>query len=189
METGEALNIKLKDYREKKGLSQTEVAKHLGLSRQAISNWESQKSYPDLDNIVLLSKLYEISVDELLGTNTQKQISKEENQDTCSISEESQNIFEHVSREEVHTQTEILGKTPQTILEVLCLAVILVLTCQFTIIGMITPILIAVWMKKHGRKYKLIYVLCIVCFLISTQNTFVVIEHIFKLGTVTVEQI
>lgn len=71
--TKESLNIRLKQYREKNGLSQAQVADYLHLSRQAISQWESKRSYPDLDNIILLCELYEISVDELLGTNSEEQ--------------------------------------------------------------------------------------------------------------------
>lgn len=183
------LYIRLKYFREQKGLSQSEVAEHLHLSRQAISHWEAQRSYPDLDNIILLSKLYEISVDELLGTDTKEQITPKNNRDMYMISEGTQNTLESAPTTEQHTETEILEKTPQTILEMLCLAVILVLTCQFSILGMLVPIVIAIWMKKNGRKYKLIYILCVVCFLISVQNTYVVIEHIFRLGTATAEPI
>lgn len=71
--TKESLNIRLKQYREKNGLSQAQVADYLHLSRQAISQWKSKRSYPDLDNIILLCELYEISVDELLGTNSEEQ--------------------------------------------------------------------------------------------------------------------
>lgn len=166
MYTEEPLHIRLKYYRNQKGLSQTEVAEELNLTRQAISNWESNKSYPDIDNIVLLSKLYEISVDELLGTNTKEYTKKEQ-----------------------LPKTEILEKSSQTVLEQLCLAAILVLTCQFTIIGMLAPIIIAVWLKRSQRHYRIIYLLCIVCFFISTYNLYVLIEHTFELGISSIEPV
>lgn len=59
----------LKASREKKGLSQTDVANRLNITRQSISKWENGKGYPDLDNLVLLSEVYEISIDELLKEN------------------------------------------------------------------------------------------------------------------------
>lgn len=60
---------KLIALRKKKGMSQENVAEKLGLSRQAISRWERAESAPDIDNLAKLSKLYEISLDDLLNTN------------------------------------------------------------------------------------------------------------------------
>ena len=57
---------RIKKYRNEKGLTQEEVSKILLVSRSAISNWEIGRNYPDLDSIVLLSDIFEISLDELL---------------------------------------------------------------------------------------------------------------------------
>ena len=46
------LSLRLREVREEKGFSQTEVAHHLNISRQAVSNWEKGKSSPDIDNII-----------------------------------------------------------------------------------------------------------------------------------------
>lgn len=50
--------LKLKKVREEKGFTQAEIAEYLGLSRQAISQWERGIAYPDIDNLMLLCKLY-----------------------------------------------------------------------------------------------------------------------------------
>jgi transcriptional regulator with XRE-family HTH domain len=50
----------------KKSLTQLQVSESLNVSRQAVSNWETNKNYPDIVSIVLLSQLYNISLDELL---------------------------------------------------------------------------------------------------------------------------
>lgn len=55
--------------RKQKGLSQDEFANVLKVSRQTISNWENEKSYPDLEMIVKISDYFEVSVDELLKQN------------------------------------------------------------------------------------------------------------------------
>lgn len=60
------VHLNLRNKRKGIGLTQEEVANRLGISRQAISKWENGYSYPDLDNLMLLSKLYGISVDDLL---------------------------------------------------------------------------------------------------------------------------
>ena len=57
---------RLKENRERLGLSQGDVAEKLNITRQSISRWETGKGAPDLDNLVLLSKLYQVSTDELL---------------------------------------------------------------------------------------------------------------------------
>lgn len=57
---------KLKSVRLQKGFTQEAVAEKIQVSRQTISNWENEKSYPDIVSIVNLSNLYDISLDELL---------------------------------------------------------------------------------------------------------------------------
>lgn len=57
---------KLKKARQDKKLTQEEVAEKLFVSRQSISNWENNKTYPDIGNVIALSDLYQISLDELL---------------------------------------------------------------------------------------------------------------------------
>ena len=52
--------------RKANGYSQEELAAKLGISRQAVSKWEQAQSCPDTDNLICLSKLYHISLDELL---------------------------------------------------------------------------------------------------------------------------
>lgn len=56
--------------RKKMGLSQEELANKIGVSRQAVSKWESGQSMPDLDKIIALSDLFGVSTDYILkGTD------------------------------------------------------------------------------------------------------------------------
>lgn len=57
---------KLKDARIKAKFTQEEIAEELNVSRQTISNWENEKSYPDIISVIELSNLYSISLDDLL---------------------------------------------------------------------------------------------------------------------------
>ena len=50
----------------KKKLTQEQVAELLGVSRQTISNWENEKSYPDIISVIKMSDYYEASLDYLL---------------------------------------------------------------------------------------------------------------------------
>lgn len=61
---------KLKEARLGAKLTQEQVAERLFVSRQTISNWENEKSYPDIVSVVKLSDLYSISLDELLKGDT-----------------------------------------------------------------------------------------------------------------------
>lgn len=57
----------LKEHRKSRHFTQEQVASKLNISRQAISAWENDTSFPDLENLVLLSQIYETSVDSLIG--------------------------------------------------------------------------------------------------------------------------
>lgn len=57
---------KVQELRKKKGLSQEQLAEKLGISRQAISKWESGQSAPDIDKVVLISEFFNVSTDYLL---------------------------------------------------------------------------------------------------------------------------
>lgn len=70
---------RIRDLRKTKGISQEDLANHIGVSRQAISKWESEQSVPDLDKIILLSDYFEVTTDYLLkgAEPLPKKVSKE----------------------------------------------------------------------------------------------------------------
>lgn len=147
------LDKRLKDAREAKGLSQNYVAEHLNITRQAISKWENGKSMPDLENLIILSTLYEISLDELLGKTP--------------------------SPEETHEPQSSSANTPSSpIQEALFLAVIASISCLFPIIGLVIPIGILVWMKKKKRVYKMVVVLCVICLLANIFSSYATLNQI-----------
>ncbi len=57
----------LTKLRKEKGMSQEDLANELNVSRQAVSKWESNVSYPETDKIVSICKLFNCSMDELIG--------------------------------------------------------------------------------------------------------------------------
>jgi len=61
------LGERLKIYRTGKGLSQEKLSELLDVSRQAVTKWESGQTTPSSDNMIALAKLYDISLDELIG--------------------------------------------------------------------------------------------------------------------------
>lgn len=52
--------------RKQKGYSQEELADKMGVSRQAVSKWESEQSVPDLEKIIVMSEFFEVTTDYLL---------------------------------------------------------------------------------------------------------------------------
>ena len=59
-------NNKLYNLRKQKGLSQEELANRLNVSRQTVSKWEVGDSTPDMEKLVAISVLFEMSLDELV---------------------------------------------------------------------------------------------------------------------------
>lgn len=78
------LKEKLVDLRKKKGLSQAELAEAINVSRQAISRWEVGSAIPSADNLMWLSKFYEVSMDELMGVATDDKQPTDEGQQVTS---------------------------------------------------------------------------------------------------------
>lgn len=74
------LGNRLAELRKQHGLSQEELADKLGVSRQAVSKWERGEASPDTDNLIELAKIYNVSLDELLGLAQPKE-DKEEKED------------------------------------------------------------------------------------------------------------
>jgi len=60
------IGSKLKNARNEKGITQEQAAEFLGVSRQTISNWENNKSFPDIISVIKMSDLYSVSLDHLL---------------------------------------------------------------------------------------------------------------------------
>ena len=60
------IGSKLKKARNENGITQEQAAELLGVSRQTISNWENNKSYPDIISVIKMSDYYSVSLDHLL---------------------------------------------------------------------------------------------------------------------------
>jgi transcriptional regulator with XRE-family HTH domain len=62
------MNIGQRIYkiRQQKNITQEQLAKDLAISRQAVSKWESGKAIPDIENLMYISSLYDVSLDELI---------------------------------------------------------------------------------------------------------------------------
>lgn len=68
MTTGEKLAL----LRKRKGMTQEELSEQLDVSRQSVSRWEMDVSFPETDKLIKLSKIYECSIDYLLTDGIQE---------------------------------------------------------------------------------------------------------------------
>ncbi len=57
-------NLKL--FRKQNGFTQEQIAEKLGVSRQAVAKWERGESVPDIENVVALADIYEVTIDSLV---------------------------------------------------------------------------------------------------------------------------
>ena len=60
------LSSQIKKYRSELSMSQDELAEKIFVSRQSISNWENDKTYPDIKSLLLLSEVFQVSLDQLI---------------------------------------------------------------------------------------------------------------------------
>lgn len=67
---------RLQQLRKENGYSQEVLAEKLGISRQSVSKWERAESSPEIDNLMALSKIYGLTIDELLDVSGDKVIVK-----------------------------------------------------------------------------------------------------------------
>ena len=91
------LSEKIMDLRNRSGWSQEELADRLGISRQSVSKWETGESTPDIDKIIRMSELWNVSTDYLLkeeealeqkSSQCRRQVSPEEAEDFLALSRE-----------------------------------------------------------------------------------------------------
>jgi len=74
----QTLGMMISSLRKEKGMTQLELAEKMGVTDKAVSKWERDLSFPDINSIPKLAEIFEISVDELMQvkTETKENISK-----------------------------------------------------------------------------------------------------------------
>ena len=67
-----AISDRILNLRKERGLSQETFAEMLGVSRQSVSRWESGAAVPEIDKILLISNIFGVSTDYLLGLDKER---------------------------------------------------------------------------------------------------------------------
>ena len=76
---------KIKQLRNEKGLSQEKLAEELNVSRSAVAKWETDGGIPEIDNLIQLATVFDISLDELLGNTKEQKVIKKQTDRTVKI--------------------------------------------------------------------------------------------------------
>lgn len=99
---------KLEGLRKNKGMSQEKLAEKIGISRQAVAKWEVGQSYPDVDNLIMLSDLFGVSIDKLVKDVSDDSCIYEESKQQDTINEQ---ITDFLCRAKKATYAGKGGKT------------------------------------------------------------------------------
>ncbi len=97
---------RLVNLRKNNNLSQEALASKLGISRQAVSKWERAEASPDTDNLILLARLYGVSLDDLLKTEDEipVSVSSNSNEGEENTSQDDSPEYVHVGLGGVHVK-------------------------------------------------------------------------------------
>ncbi|MCU7356654.1 helix-turn-helix domain-containing protein [Enterococcus dispar] len=173
-----SLGDQLRSNRKRIGLSQGEVATQLNITRQSISKWETGKGYPDLDNLVLLSEIYDVSIDELL---------KEDERNRNRIVDNS-NAPICIEDNKIESGTESHKEMKRD--DSLLLMILAIVSCPIPPLGIIIPLILYKKITTTDRFHKLLKFVCICCCLLSIYNSFLLANSwIFHYGDSSVELI
>ena len=100
------LGTRIKEYRLKAKLSQEKVAELVGVSRQAVTKWESDQSSPNMDNLFRLAEIFGTNVDALVTDET----------DDRSVAEM---VYRMIQEDKARQRAQILATCRQRVLDAL----------------------------------------------------------------------
>lgn len=164
------LSENLKRARETSGLSQQEVADSLNISRQSVSKWETGRACPDINNLVVLSELYHITLDDLV-----KGTQESEEEKTVNLP----------SQENSESKTIPFHYEPFSIIAVTLLSCIVPLIGLFLNLGIILFCIV-----KKQKLSALVWMILIVCLIINLVNAGIVLnDAFFNYGRATVRKV
>lgn len=173
------LSENLKIIRRENNLSQEQLAEQLGVSRQAVSKWESDQSYPEMDKVLLICKLYGYGIDELMNENVS--VVKEERQSKSNVNKYIEDFFAFITKTVEMFSCMKFKQKLKCLSEQCCITLFLV--CIFAIIGAVGGYAFASMFGRMPWEAYEVYmeivkaVYIILAFVIGTA----ILLHIFKI--------
>ncbi len=169
----------LKYYREKAGFTQEQVANELRITRQSISRWENGKSYPDLDNLVLISELYQVSIDHLIKEN--EELFKKIDQNAQEIQDKKQKLRE--------IEQEVLQITSKEKDESLLLLLLAAVSSLIFPLGLLLIGFVLIRNKRQNRFYKLIWLVALIALFFNVYAGYGHLANYLGWGDIHIEKI
>lgn len=170
----------LKIIRKENNLSQEQLAERLNVSRQAVSKWESGQSYPEMDKVLLICKLFNYNIDELMNENI-KEV-EESKQSNINFNKAIQNFFDLITK----LVDMITSMSPKQIIKclleqiVVCLFILLLFSMVREIIcSVISGGLIGV--VSNGKYYTIMNIIDLVYSILALIIGIIIFLHIFKI--------
>lgn len=153
----------LKEHRKSRHFTQEQVANELHISRQAISAWENNASFPDLENLVLLSQLYQTSVDSLIGNVTPE--------NTLDVQEQTADLQEGLPSAEPAVTEAASSETPvssaedavNSKLESIFLIVLTIAAFELPFLGVFLLIYVIKTVKSRPYFKGIVLFICVAC--------------------------
>lgn len=153
----------LKEHRKSRHFTQEQVANELHISRQAISAWENDASFPDLENLVLLSQLYQTSVDSLIGNFTAENMLGEQ-KDAADLSEDLSSAVSTVT-EAASSETPVSSAEDavNSKLESIFLIVLAIAAFELPFLGVFLLIYVIKTVKSRPYFKGIVLIICVAC--------------------------
>lgn len=169
----------LKKIRKENNLSQEQLAEKLGVSRQAVSKWESGQSYPEMDKVLMICKLFNYNIDELMNENV-KEVS-ENKQSKVNFNKYIDDFFAYITKTIRMFESMKFSQKIKCIIEqiIVALCIITVMSIIGVILGSIFSGIFS-WMPS-GIYITLAKILESVYLIFSLIVGVVILLHIFKL--------
>ena len=165
----------IKEERTKRNLTQEQLAQEFFVTRQLISKWENGRGYPDIENLILLSDLYQVSIDELLRENEALKERIETNNQEINDKKE---------------KLSLLQRTMATEKDESLLLLLLAGIGSFLFpLGLILDGFVLWRNKKANNFYVLIYIVCAFSIFLNLYDGYVHLSNIMNWGTTTIEKV
>ena len=171
------LSDNLKKIRKENNLSQEQLAEKLGVSRQAVSKWESGISYPEMDKVMQICQLFNININELIHENISEVTEKKKEKEN--LSKLSNGFFNYITKV-VNLFTSMKFKD---ILKCLFeqLIIILLLFCGFFLIELVLKNVSSYIIYTFPQLYDFFLFLDLFYIIIALVLGVTILLHIFKI--------
>ena len=173
------LSENLKRIRKDNNLSQEQLAEKLGVSRQAVSKWESGQSYPETEKVLLICKLFNYNIDELMNENIK--VVEENKQSKNNINKYIEDFFDYITKTVDMFSSMKFTQKLKCLIEQFIIA--MVLMTIFAIIGIVGNTIVHGLFGRlpDGIYYTIQNILFSIFLILSIGSGSVILLHIFKI--------